>query len=642
LLPQCDVTPTSVDFGNVPVGEFRDTTLVVTNAGGGSLTGTMSAIGSYYTIVGDSSYSLPAGQSDTVTVRFSPLASGVHVGTVETGNDLCGDVSCTGTGGDWADVTQGPLADTEDSRGLAWGDADADGDPDLYILNTGVGGWNRFFRNDAGIFVDATSGPEGAFDGQGVSWGDFDNDGDLDLYVARFHAGNKLFLNLGTGTFLDTTTAPLDDAAAGRGTVWGDYDRDGKLDLYLFNQDTANRLFRNEGDASFSDVTAGPLGDTGGGRSVAWADFDNDGDLDLFVATNASKLLRNDGEAGFVDVTSGPLVTIAKALAWGDYDNDEDLDLYVTNLGSTTGKLFRNDGGGNFTDVTTGPLVGMDGMSAAWGDYDNDADLDLYVGNTTGQPNQLFRNDGGGTFIDVTSSPLDDAGYAFGVAWADYDEDGDLDIGVANLGGSNRLFRNNQTTGNHWLHIDLRGTVSNACAIGARVRLVAGGVTQIREVSGGRGNAQNSLTVGFGLGAAATVDTIEVLWPSGIVQDTTLATVDRRITLVEPKSQTGVREPFEPGASARTGRMSVYPNPFSRSTVIRYELAENLPVDLEVYDLRGRRVRILVSESEKPPGRYDVVWDGLDGSGKRAASGIYFYRLRVGTVDRARKIVLMR
>jgi hypothetical protein len=438
----------------------------------------------------------------------------------------------------WVDITNGALADTGNGRGVAWGDYDNAGDLDLYLTNNGP---NKLFRNDGNdLFVDATSSPLGdAGHGMGAVWGDYDNDGDIDLYLANDNTSNKLFRNEGGGVFTDVTSGPLGDAGRGMAVGWADYDKDGDIDLYLANLAQPNKLFRNDGGGVFVDVTSPPLGDPGNGMGVAWGDYDNDGDLDIYLANydySGNKLFQNDGGGVFVNVTSGPLggPAIATGVDWGDYDNDGDLDLYVASFSTANNKLYRNDGGGVFSDVTSGPLAGPGWSTAvAWGDYDNDGDLDLFAAHA-GAACQLFRNDGGGVFVDVTSGPLLNAASTQGAAWGDYDNDGDLDIYVANFGTSNKLYLNQVGSANHWLHIDLVGTVSNKSGIGARVRVVSGGVSQIREISGSSGFCgQNSLTAEFGLGSTTRVDTLEVKWPSGIVQRCMGVPIDTLLKIYE-------------------------------------------------------------------------------------------------------------
>jgi hypothetical protein len=442
---------------------------------------------------------------------------------------------------EWINFTYTPLGDSGVGTGVAWGDYDNDGDLDVYVSN--CYSTNKLFRNEGGgIFTDATTSPLDDPDcSYGVAWGDYDNDGDLDLYVANCGTANRLFRNDGGGNFSEATSGPLGDTACGIAVAWGDFDNDNDLDIFLVNGDSC-KYFRNEGSGVFVDATTGPLSCSGENTGVACADYDNDGDLDIYVvngATYPNKLLRNDGNGVFTDVTSGPLGDMgsARGVAWGDYDNDGDLDVYFANY-NYGNKLLRNDGGGTFTDVTTTVLAdGGNPTNVAWGDYDNDGDLDLFVAKTNvvfQGAIKLFRNDGGGVFVDATSGALADTGIWFGNSLGDFDKDGDLDLYVANAGGSNRLLMNQKGSSNHWLHVNLVGVTSNRSAIGARVRAVSGTLSQIREISGGSGYlSQNSLTVEFGLGTRTVVDTLEIRWPSGTVQTLTSLTVDTLMTVIE-------------------------------------------------------------------------------------------------------------
>jgi hypothetical protein len=517
------------------------------------------------------------------SAAVDPAAQGWSCALSGDGNTLVvggpGDNSSVGAA--WAfarsasafsDVTSGPLGFTGNGIGGACGDFDGDGDQDLYVPSYGQG--NKLFRNDglAG-FVDVTTpllaSPSAAGFCRSVAWGDYDNDGDLDLYLSYVGA-NALIRNEGGGVFVDVTSGPLGDGGEGVAAAWADYDNDGDLDLYLVRNNQpgeTNKLLRNEGGGAFVDATSSPLDDGGQDAGAAWGDYDNDGDLDLYLVSSggANKLFRNDGGGAFTDVTSGPLGDAGhgECAVWGDYDNDGDLDLYLANSGNVAfpSKLLRNDGGGAFTDVTSGALGNL-AAAAAWGDYDDDGDLDLYVGRI-GLPNTLLRNDGGGSFVDVTTDPLGNPYNASGVAWADFDNDGDPDLYLANFGtgpqASNRLFRNN-AAGNHWLHVRLVGTVSNRSGLGARVRLVAGGLTQVREVSGGAGNQSQSATIGcFGLGGATALTSLQVQWPSGIVQDVELPSgADRTLIVTEtvtnaPSSVSAVL----PASGGNTGPLTV-------------------------------------------------------------------------------------
>ncbi|MHC4066491.1 MAG: FG-GAP-like repeat-containing protein, partial [Planctomycetota bacterium] len=439
---------------------------------------------------------------------------------------------------DWKDVTTAPL-DYNGGFGN-WGDYDADGAIDLYVGNWG-GPSNKLYRNDGGgNFTDVTTtllGDQAGY-AAGAVWGDYDNDGDLDLYLANStNAWNKLFRN-DNGTFVDATSGPLGHHNIGDGPTWVDYDSDGDIDLYVDKYGGANKLLRNDGGGNFTDVTSGPIGDTNYATHTTWVDYDNDADLDVYILNHdgPNKLLRNDGGGTFTDVTSGPLDFNEGAMAaWGDYDNDGDPDLYIViGIFGFSNKLLRNDGGGVFTDVTTSSVNETDHcFGASWGDVDNDGDLDLYLLKTQQYGNRLILNNGGGSFSDDTHGMLAWRGYDPNNCWGDYDNDGDLDsyFCVDFPANSNTLAQNKSTGSNHWLQVDLVGTASNRDGIGARVRIVTGRGVQVREISAGY--AEQSLIASFGLGGTTTVDTLQVIWPGGTVQESLSVAVDQRVIITE-------------------------------------------------------------------------------------------------------------
>jgi hypothetical protein len=539
---------------------------------------------------------------------------------------------------DFADGTAGPLADPGNGCGVSWGDYDGDGDEDLYVANSATA--NRLLRNDgAGSFADVsdvmTTGDMGY--GHSSTWGDYDNDGDLDLYLVNGGA-NRLFRNDDT-TFVDATSGVLGDAGWAWNGAWVDYDNDGELDLYIVNYNGTNKLLRND-SGTFSDVSSGAIGDAGHGHGAAWADYDNDGDQDVYIGNEgANKLIRNDGGGVFVDVTSA--VTgdegWARGVAWADYDNDGDFDLYIANYG-TANKLLRNDGG-TFVDVTASPLDDPGyGQGVAWADYDHDGDSDLYLVNY-GSSNKLFRNDGG-SFADVTTVATGHTGNDRGAAWADYDDDGDMDFYVAHSDGANLLLKYVGENDNHWLHVRLVGTESNASGIGARVRVVTPGGSQMREISGGDGYcSQGSLTAEFGLGSSGAADTVVVTWPSGIVQtlrsvpaDTVLVVVEEDLTFTAGISST--QRVFEAHSN--------YPNPFNPSTTISFEIPRSQEVSLKVYDVSGRMIRELLADEYLEAGVHRLMWDGKDERERPVASGVYYYKLVSGEFSESRAMVLLK
>ncbi len=496
-------------------------------------------------------------------------------------------------------------------------------------------------------WYDATTAPlNDNGNGHGVAWGDYDGDGDQDLYVVNNYGANKLFRNDGGGSFTDVSSSPINNDAYGESAAWADYDNDGDVDLYLVNYGSGNRLFQNEGAGVFTIAPAGAAGDGGNGHDAVWGDYDNDGfvgdydgdgDLDLYLAnvSGGSKLFRNDGVSGFTNVTSGAIGNDASGVAWGDYDNDGDLDLVVSGWEYT--KVLRNDGG-TFVSLAFGPITRVTGGSPSWLDYDNDGDLDLYFAATSLRDGVFMRNDGGGVFIDASWGPIADVYSTRGQASADYDGDGDLDIYVMHDGSpGNKLLRNEVGSANHWLHVDLVGGDSNRSGIGARVRVVVGGQSQIREVSGGSGfESQDSLTAEFGLGSTTVVDSLIVRWPSGTVDVSTVVPADQRIVVTESGSSVAESERWDYRLYANS------PNPFGPSTVVRYALRERAVVGLHVYDVAGRLVRTLVDSEAQTAGPHQARWDGRDDAGHRAASGVYFYRIQAGPFTESRRMVLLR
>ncbi len=291
-------------------------------------------------------------------------------------------------------------------------------------------------------------------DSRSVNWIDIDGDGDLDLYVSNGHSpaeSNFCYLNEGNGTFSKVTNwAIVSEMGRSDGTSWGDMDQDGDLDLYIANwYNDQNLTYKNNG-SGFDRVTVGPLGTNRGfSESCAWGDYDNDGDLDLFVANSGNAtptnnyLFTNLGQGEFVREMDHVLIAnraYTRLGTWIDYDRDGDLDLFTANENDAANELYRNElipsGTADFVAVTGDPLTSMinSSISASWADYDNDGDFDVFVANLD-QNNQLFRNDGGSFSVldDVVSQ---DGGFSFGCSWGDVDNDGDLDLFVANGWGT--------------------------------------------------------------------------------------------------------------------------------------------------------------------------------------------------------------
>jgi formylglycine-generating enzyme required for sulfatase activity len=437
-------------------------------------------------------------------------------------------------------ITTGNIvSDGGNSFNGVWGDYDNDGNLDLFVAN--LDHQNNFLYHNKGdgtfekvttgaVVTDAASSAAGA-------WADCDNDGNLDLFVANFWGENNcLYRNNGDGTFATVSTGSIvSDGGFSCSCALADYDNDGHLDVFVSNgggaQNENNFLYRNNGNGTFTKVTAGGIANDGGySAGCAWADYDNDGYPDLFVCnmySAASFLYHNNRDGSFTRVTQGDIAAATgdfAGCAWGDYDNDGFLDLFVAN-GGQKNNLYHNNRDGTFSRVASGAIVDEVGnwIGCAWADYDNDGCLDLFVANRTGK-NCLYHNNGDGTFTKVTAGAIvEDVNASNGCAWGDYDNDGFLDLFVANWDGQNNCLYHNSGNGNNWLKVKCVGVVSNRSGIGAKVRVktVVGGkeLWQMREIGGGDALGSQSLLAHFGLGEAATVQTVRVEWPSGVIQE---------------------------------------------------------------------------------------------------------------------------
>ena len=504
--------------------------------------------------------------------------------------------------------------------GLALLDYDNDGWLDIYLLNgSTVAALNGkqaapramlFHNNHDGTFTDVTDKAGVANEGWGfgVAVGDFDNDGWPDIYVSNF-GKNRLYRNNHDGTFTDVAErAGVALGGWSTGATWGDYDRDGRLDLFVpgyvkFDPDKppiagkgglppgfcqfrgvdvmcgprglageGDHLFHNNGDGTFTDVSlkAG-VSDPRGyyGLASVFIDIDDDGWLDLLVANDSVPkfLYRNKHDGTFEDASylSGFALNdegreqAAMGIAVGDYNRDGRVDFCITNFSDDYNTLYRNDGEASFSDVSyasgiANATIPFLGWGTGFLDYDNDGLLDLFFANghvypgvdkqdwgtTWAQRPLLFRNVDGSKFTEApptTGSGLADVISALGAAFGDLFNDGHIDVVLNVIDSTPVLLRNVVQNGNHWLTLKLiGGGKSPRDAQGAKVFLTAGGVRQRADVfSGGSYASTSDSRVHFGLGAAAKIEKVEILWPDGFREEVRVSAVDRILTLTEGK-----------------------------------------------------------------------------------------------------------
>jgi hypothetical protein len=390
-----------------------------------------------------------------------------------------------------------------DSRACNFVDVNNDDWLDIFISNGASGGQdNQLFLNDGtGKFTlmaeDDISNDNGSSDG--AAFADVDNDGDLDAFVVTWYGQkNYFYLNNGDGTF-----TYLEDAlTANTGThseacAWGDYDNDGLVDLLLTNSEGNKRnfLFHNTDGSNFERINTPPFStDNNTSRAISWTDYDSDQDLDLYICNEANEknlLYKNEGAGVFTKITTNETVTdnnSSMSSSWGDVDNDGDLDLFVANAGyfqELENELYINNGDGSFSKAenTTFSEDGGCSYSSSFADYDNDGDIDLLVTNGYCNANLqefLYINDGQGNFYRATNIIPDlPIRCSYGCAWGDYNNDGFLDLVIAHCKNNNAqgeptnsLYQNTGNE-NHWIKLKLEGTVSNRSAIGAKVRIKA-------------------------------------------------------------------------------------------------------------------------------------------------------------------------
>ena len=440
---------------------------------------------------------------------------------------------------------------------------------------------HRLYRNSRdGKFIDVTESSGIGISGFGMGGcaADYDNDGWPDLYVTAF-GGNKLYRNTGKNSFTDVTDrAGVGAGLWSASCAFGDTDNDGDVDLYVTryidftvgNNKVCNMLghraychphvynplpdilYRNNGDGTFTDISreSGIDKVAGNGLGVVFGDYDDDGMVDIYVANDSTPnfLFRNKGNNVFEEVgiragvamSAGGTPLAGMGTDMGDVDGDGLLDIFVTNLSQQTHNLYRNLGKGLFDDITFQSGVGrltlpFVGFGTGFLDYDNDMDLDLAIANgdvidnvgllrdqaAYEQLHLLLQNDGSGKFTNV--GPVSGSGFALkkpsrALAVGDIDNDGDLDIVIANVGQSAELLRNDGGNRSNSLVVRTIGRKSAREGIGARLKLTVAGKVLRRDVKAGSSYlAQNDLRIHFGMGKSTRADRLEILWPSGVV-----------------------------------------------------------------------------------------------------------------------------
>jgi hypothetical protein len=490
------------------------------------------------------------------------------------------------------------VLETAGGGGIALFDCDNDGKLDMAVVNDSSieqyrkGGdlmvtlYHQDGDSSALHFTDITkaSGLTTRGWGMGIAVGDYDNDGLPDLYVTGY-GHNVLYHNLGGCKFEDgTAKAGVQGGGFSTGAAWADYDRDGNLDLFVaryVNTDVnhlpdpakgfrgykgipfelpdamegeTDLLYRNRGDGTFEEVSAKARvnnPDKLHGMGVAWGDYDGDGWPDLYVTNDFGRtyLYHNLHNGSFEEVGSPTGTGLGAdgqsygnmAAAFGDFDRDGKLDIFVTRADNQPASLYWNQGD-HFEDVArkagiAGPTLAPVKWGAGFGDFDNDGWLDILVANGNfsslmdtlpkevrfAEAIQLFRNRGNLTFEEIADQAGLNSGRLYsrrGTAFGDINNDGQLDVVIFNAGAPPSVFLNETRNSNHRVLFRLIGTKSNRGAVGARVTVITSKMTQVDEVhAGGSYNSTSDARLHFGLGSEATINKIQVSWPSGLGQE---------------------------------------------------------------------------------------------------------------------------
>jgi enediyne biosynthesis protein E4 len=432
----------------------------------------------------------------------------------------------------------------------------------------------------------------------GAAVGDYDNDGDLDLYVTAF-GPDTLYRNNGDGTFADVTTTagvagPVDEWSTSSGFF--DFDRDGDLDLFVVTyldyktrdnpycgqrgegrrmychptmfDGMADRLYQNNGNGTFTDISqqAGIANPAGKGLGVVFCDFDRDGDTDVYVANDTVRnfLYRNDGAGKFTDVAYGAGVGFdpngkpraGMGVDCADVDGNGFPDIVVTNFSEEYDALFMNGGKGVFEDDAVKAGLGSGFLSLGFGakfyDADNDGDLDLHITNghvidnvsmyqpklTYAQKDELYENTGARKFVDVAEragAALQVPRVGRGLAVADFDNDGALDVAITSVGRPAVVLRNAGARQGHWISLRAQGSKSNSFGLGATVEVHTAEGVQVREISNVASYlSSNDVRLHVGLGSSKVAQRIEIRWPSGTKQTLTDVPANQVLLVKEP------------------------------------------------------------------------------------------------------------
>ena len=534
------------------------------------------------------------------------------------------------------------------SGGGSWVDINNDNLLDLFVPNGNLNSQNNslFLNAGNGNFIKVSTGNMVVDGGSsiGSTWGDFNNDGFIDCFVTnRINFGNFLYMGNGDTAFTKIVTGSIvTDIANSNSSSWVDADNDGLLDLYVVNFSSSDLFFKGDGLPNHTFTSQAPINSsTGFSIPGAWSDYNNDLLPDLFIGNAGNQndfLYTNNGSLAFSETIINDTNTTLGA-SWADYDNDGDLDLFAANYLNNSNILYQNSGAPSYTlTPLSGSSVSTIGntVGSSWGDVDNDGDLDLFIADDGGN-NNLFLNDGfpNYTFTATASEPaVSDGGNSFGCVFGDYNNDGQLDLFVANqVNQVNFLYQNNGNA-NHWTTIECQGNSSNRSGIGAKVFLkstINGNPTwQMQEVVAQTGYNSQNLWLHFGLNESSIIDSVIIKWPSGHIDNCSNIPADNFYIFTEGLClQTGISKV----SNKNNSNISVNPNPFNQLARVSFSIPEQSNVMISLYNLNWKKIKTVLNEKQ------NAGFHGLNITFPDLNPGIYFLEIRTDNFSEIKKII---
>lgn len=536
--------------------------------------------------------------------------------------------------------------------------------------------WSRLLNNRGGWFEDTTE--DAGFSNQhsisskndlklGVAWGDYDNNGYPDLLLTHQN-GTQLYKNNGNGTFTDVSTqaniTSCSDNCSNTGGLWWDYDNDGDLDLYLLYLDAENRLFSNNNDGTFSEIEGAlNLNDKHRTWSCLPIDVNYDGWMDIYVVNDfgLSRFYLSESGTSFTESTEAyNLINLGCGMGSdiGDYNNDGFFDMYVTNIAEThLNPLYMGIPGAPFENKADIEKVGNGHYG--WGtrifDADNDGDQDIYVvngDNSLHYKNVFFKNlrsEGENTFENWSNqSEADGISNGMGAEVFDFDNDGYLDILVCNTNSFPYLYENITANPNAWLQVNLQGETVNRNAFGVVVSAFSEEKDFHRLNHGATIMGQSIKPIHFGLGETTKIDSLVVQWSHNISETIYNIEKNQKITIVEGQGMTHGKfyeevieeetpETEEPKSNEI--KLITSPNPFSNFINFKINNTSENFLQIEIYSLSGHKV-FHNYKAEIPVGEWTEKWFGKCNSGQSCPSGLYIYQIQLGEKKWTGKIVL--